>query len=449
MNTSARTTVAALITAVITPTALAESAQRWTMNELSVPGYDHTVVNDLNNAGQMTGFTNQLGEPWWTQKPLYWQGDAGTALDAEGDQAHGVLINESGVAFGFNRSPRQLLRMTESGTEVIADLGMCTGDPTLVAVNEAGMVAGYAKVGGSSRAAFRWDEQNGLLFFHVGAGCAVTDMNESGEVVGHTSSPRSAFLFTSDCVCLDIGASLGGINWATSIDDDGQISIIKQMTGTHQVYRYEKSSGKSELILEEPDELESGFNQPLVKGNDSGAIAISWPKDNDDQFIRDIAQLGIWTAEDGLVQIPTDEEFVFIELLEFNESDMIAGRALDMGYENVFFVASKELGFMKLPERIIGAEFDHFPLVRHLALNDAGQLALQLDTDFNYGTSVLLSPARAGDVNGDDQVGIDDLLLIIGNWGAWSGELVGYLPDLDADGQVNINDLLLCIGDWG
>ena len=50
-----------------------------------------------------------------------------------------------------------------------------------------------------------------------------------------------------------------------------------------------------------------------------------------------------------------------------------------------------------------------------------------------------------GDVDGDGQVGVNDLLEVIGSWGPCSEPC---RADLDADGQVDVTDLLQVISDW-
>ncbi|MDG2200835.1 MAG: dockerin type I domain-containing protein [Phycisphaerales bacterium] len=50
-----------------------------------------------------------------------------------------------------------------------------------------------------------------------------------------------------------------------------------------------------------------------------------------------------------------------------------------------------------------------------------------------------------GDVDGDGQVGVNDLLEVIGSWGPCSESC---RADLDGDGQVGVTDLLQVISDW-
>jgi len=52
---------------------------------------------------------------------------------------------------------------------------------------------------------------------------------------------------------------------------------------------------------------------------------------------------------------------------------------------------------------------------------------------------------RAGDVNGDGAVDVDDLLLLLADWGCNGAGCIG---DLNGDGETNTADLLLLLADW-
>jgi hypothetical protein len=59
--------------------------------------------------------------------------------------------------------------------------------------------------------------------------------------------------------------------------------------------------------------------------------------------------------------------------------------------------------------------------------------------------SYVLLPLTAGDVNHDLNVNMDDLLLIINNWGRTGPGI----PDVNDDGIINIDDLLIIVQHWG
>jgi hypothetical protein len=54
-------------------------------------------------------------------------------------------------------------------------------------------------------------------------------------------------------------------------------------------------------------------------------------------------------------------------------------------------------------------------------------------------------PTCASDINGDANVNVQDLLLVINNWGSGSGNPA----DVNNDGIVNVGDLLAVINNWG
>ncbi|MCH2132194.1 MAG: hypothetical protein MK116_00440 [Phycisphaerales bacterium] len=61
------------------------------------------------------------------------------------------------------------------------------------------------------------------------------------------------------------------------------------------------------------------------------------------------------------------------------------------------------------------------------------------------GSDVMAVKLSPGDANGDGDVGVDDLLLILESWGPWTGSCG---PDLDFDGTVDVDDVLLLLSEW-
>ncbi|MBC8201770.1 MAG: hypothetical protein H8E86_06940 [Planctomycetes bacterium] len=48
------------------------------------------------------------------------------------------------------------------------------------------------------------------------------------------------------------------------------------------------------------------------------------------------------------------------------------------------------------------------------------------------------------DINGDGNVGVNDLLAVIDQWGQPGGS-----ADVNGDGTVDVSDLLTVVGNWG
>ena len=74
------------------------------------------------------------------------------------------------------------------------------------------------------------------------------------------------------------------------------------------------------------------------------------------------------------------------------------------------------------------------------APNLRGELAATMEQ-----TNILLDSDCVADIDGDDEVNVADLLILIGAW----GPCPGCDADLDDDGEVNVADLLILIGAWG
>ena len=87
---------------------------------------------------------------------------------------------------------------------------------------------------------------------------------------------------------------------------------------------------------------------------------------------------------------------------------------------------------------------------RALGINEAGQItAFGADKNFN-GVAMLLTPVKPplGELDGDCQIGVKDLLILLGSWGPCE-DCPPCPADLDGDGVVGVSDLLILLGNWG
>jgi hypothetical protein len=60
-------------------------------------------------------------------------------------------------------------------------------------------------------------------------------------------------------------------------------------------------------------------------------------------------------------------------------------------------------------------------------------------------TRIVIAPSCPADVDGDGEVGFQDLLLVLAAW----GPCPGCPEDVDGDGEVGFPDLLILLADWG
>ena len=63
--------------------------------------------------------------------------------------------------------------------------------------------------------------------------------------------------------------------------------------------------------------------------------------------------------------------------------------------------------------------------------------------------SVHSSLACPGDVDDDQRVNVNDLLEVIGGWGACPPSPTACPADIDASGAVGVDDLLVVLSGWG
>ncbi|MHC5002931.1 MAG: hypothetical protein ACYTJ0_07385, partial [Planctomycetota bacterium] len=61
------------------------------------------------------------------------------------------------------------------------------------------------------------------------------------------------------------------------------------------------------------------------------------------------------------------------------------------------------------------------------------------------GYECVVGPACPSDIDGDQVVGVDDLLAVITAW----GETGSPAADIDGDGVVGVEDLVAVVLDWG
>ena len=403
---------------------------RWTMDTLEQGDNLKVVINDLNNHGQATGYITSMN---WTTRPFI-RLDSNITLFSGVTSGRGTKINDDGVACGYGLTDL-VFRFDESGPEAIASVDNISSTYSNFEVNESGMICGSTNSGSN---AFMWSPGGTTELFND---FRIYDMNESGTVAGR--SEDTAFLRRNGVLEL-LDADI-----ALSVDDSDRV-MVRNRHGLNdfEFTRYDADSGENEAVayIQLPEDHQ-GWNSPSFAANDSGMAAFGWPVENPEQQFNK-ARMGFWTNETGLVEIEIPDEIHFVLFDRLTDSGMVVGRALrGENYENVAFFASAEHGFVDLSDRMIGAdESMHFHAV--VDINESGQIALTIHGDVaNAHYSVILSPARAGDVDGDDAVGVNDLLQVIANWGVWpAGSPCG--PDLNLDGMVDVTDLLTCIGDW-
>jgi probable HAF family extracellular repeat protein len=209
------------------------------MTDLGAPeGYVVSSAASVNDAGQVVAST--FGE-YQSQYAYIW--DSGTwaylgTLPGPGlDWSAATDINNAGqiAGYSFTLGPGSAHRAWILDGGQMTDLGTLGGDQASAgAVNEAGQVVGWAQTGDPDFVthAFLWD---GGIMTDLGTlpgdtGSSAADLNENGQVCGSSTAPVPPY-FTARTACLwdngqviDLGSLPGyAKSGAAGINDQGEV----------------------------------------------------------------------------------------------------------------------------------------------------------------------------------------------------------------------------------
>jgi endonuclease/exonuclease/phosphatase family metal-dependent hydrolase len=153
---------------------------------------------------------------------------------------------------------------------------------------------------------------------------------------------------------------------------------------------------------------------------------------------------GDWDSTDLLDLVPVDpntgESFTWQGNDSFDPSNldriMITDSVMNVANNFVFntdTMTSQELKILGVnsSDTLQSVTSDHLPIVMDF------QPSIQ-------------SNSCEGDVNGDGQIGVSDILAVIGNWAPNGGECCpGCAGDIDGNFVVDVADILFIVGAWG
>ena len=157
-----------------------------------------------------------------------------------------------------------------------------------------------------------------------------------------------------------------------------------------------------------------------------------------------------WTESTGAVGIGVLPGFNFSGYaFDVNESgDTIVGTC-GFGWDRDAFIWMQELGMVKLDTWLAGQGVDvsGWDLGSATAISDDGKVIAGWGSgpDGLQGWVVEFEIDLPADVNNDGVVGVDDLLMIINDWGPC---MIFCPADINDDGVVDVNDLLAVIEGW-
>jgi probable HAF family extracellular repeat protein len=209
-------------------------AQTYIITELGTLGGDACQAYGINDAGQVVGMATNSGG---ADRPTLWDGglvfDVGTVNGDDFGTA--VAINASGQIAGHSWNGDVRAFLDDNGTKI--DIGALHGSPTRAAdVNDNGDVVGHSPT--SVNAAFAYSDGTvSYLSGDIGGEeNTARAINNSGEIVGYWLSDtddRFAYVY-SDGTKTDLGGFGGGNHEAMDINDDGDVVGYATVVGGEQ-----------------------------------------------------------------------------------------------------------------------------------------------------------------------------------------------------------------------
>ena len=358
------------------------------------------------------------------------------AINASGEVVGGFTLSTgAGGGFLYSNGTVQILTAFGVGT------GVAAGGPS--GINDAGMMAGTLGISGVGYHACVYS--NGTLTdlgTTGGADSEATAINDSGQVVGWSNpapgqGSEDAFLYGNGTMT-DLDALLGGAHHSTAlaINNSGQVLCFNG--GSAFVFN---NGAVTTIAPPVPSTLivPYGINDAgqVVGGMSSsgGGLAFLW------SAAKGVTELGTLTA-------PYDGSSAAVGI---SDNGQVVGTSYSPPLPNGgeyphAFVWSN--GTMQDLNNLTSAP--GFTLNNAWAINASGQIVgnaqvngVSPTTDIAF----LLTPLEPGDANGDGRVDVNDLTIVLTNFGrtgtTWSQ------GDFNANGTVNVNDLTIVLSNYG
>ncbi|XAM00738.1 PEP-CTERM sorting domain-containing protein [Phycisphaeraceae bacterium D3-23] len=354
-------------------------------------------------------------------------------------------------------------------------LGNVSGLPRFGAGNHLGFLTSLSGVGIDAT-------NDGALF--AGVPGSLRLVAREGEVAEGTNGA----MFQSLATYFPVGGSDIGLS------NDGRVAFAATLTGAgvdnsndRGVWR--ESNGSRSLLVREGGAIPGGVLRSLngVLFGDGGHIVIqgpvspdgqpetlvhtTWLTDHNDELHR-IAQWGQDApGRDGAVMLDpipiavngTGQVLLYSELLVPDEGGLAdsywivdtdsPARLLIQSGELIDVDSDPLVEDLRIVSRI---EYDEYNVANSQFFNDRGQFTFRafistLDQTVVLPTILVVSPEDLdpGDVTGDGLVGIEDLDILLANWGDAVGVRAQSSGDLSGDGVVGQQDLDLLIAHWG
>ena len=352
----------------------------------------------------------------------------------------GQSINNLGAVAGILQSGGDNFRVytwsAETGTVVLPlPPGIISMDSAVI--NDSGVVAGLMR----STTTWYMYVRNGTIYTTVsppsGANTFyVSGINNRGEVTGAawniaTGNPNP-FVWR-DGVLTDLGPQVTpDLCWGEAIDERGRVAGEGRESSTNpqrnRAFRLQppaapwltQPDGASHVYATSNNEFVAGTVVPPSSGHAFGAVWLP-------------------SGEVALVPPPAIQNVRSQFWMGIND----AGRAVGFYYPTGGRANVWQNGAVRLLQDLVSPPVPGTSIPLASGINRAGQIVISTNT-----TAAVLTPHwLPGDVTGDCHVTLEDLAIVLTNFGMPIGSFP--MGDTNADGAVDLTDLAVVLTHWG
>jgi hypothetical protein len=391
-----------------------------------------TAMNDSQVlVGMLDGTTNRM---------VVWEDGEVVTEVTSFYESYGVLINNEGVAAGLGNNgifqDDRLIRANTSGTfEILATITGSGGWSSLTAMNEQGSIVGnYSGGSGSSDwQPFVWTDETGLEFLGSNKTTAyVRDIDHNNVVTGYgeVGGTYHAMLWDGG-VAIDLAMQLGlkGNSSGWYFDDQGRVLISEYLDSETRFQWYDPSDSS----LVEIHTFPFGSYTLRVVASGNGRLAFSWSTFESEVY------LARWTHEAGFEFAELDTDVVGTSAMGINDQGKVACGALILPfYDSIAMIWDDGIAPVSLHDLIPDTPMSTFAIT----ITSQGDVLVRGDA-----SNWILQLGCNGDIDHDGEVSVNDLLIMLSQWGTDGGGSCG--SDLDASGVIDVGDVLALIGQWG
>lgn len=372
------------------------------------------------------------------------------------------------TAAGFNGW--EAFRWTQSGGIVgLGDLAGSVFSSTAHGVNADGsVVVGIARSTASNTLteAFRWTAATGMVGLGDVPGgpfgSSAVGVNADGSVIvgnGYTTTAYLAMRWTAATGMVSLGDFAGAdeASFATAVSNDGAVvSGYGSIQGPkNRAFRWTSATGLVNLGVLPGANVPDHSQAADVSGD--GLVVVGSSNATVGPFTH--YEAFRWTAAGGMVglgDLPGGSNHSGAYATN-HDGSVVVGVSEGLSGDDEAFVWTAADGMRPLWDVLVAAGANPAAtgwsaLTRAMDVSSNGTVIVgwgMRNNEIEGFRAVIPQSAVPGDVNGDGQVNVTDLLAVISAWGPCPAPPTACAADVTHDGQVNVTDLLLVISNWG